>query len=129
MLRLFREREEIRVVSDQWGSPTLAGDLAGVILHLVSRKAEQYGIYHFTNDGRTHWYDFASAIYRLARERGLINREVRITPITTDQYPTRTRRPANSYLSKEKIRQAFGLSIRSWQEALTEFIGRLSEEK
>ena len=129
MIRLFREREEVRVVSDQWGSPTLAGDLAGVILHLISRHADQYGIYHFTNEGRTHWHAFASAIHQLARERGLIAREVRVLPVTTDQYPTRTRRPANSYLSKEKIRRVFGISIRPWQEALAEFIGGLSEGK
>lgn len=129
MIRLFHEREEVRVVSDQWGSPTLAGDLAGAIIHIVSRDTDQYGIYHFTNEGRTHWHAFASAIYQLARERGLIDREVRIIPVTTDQYPTKTRRPANSYLSKEKIRRIFGISIRTWQEALAEFIGELSEKK
>ena len=77
MIRLFRERGKVRVVSDQWGSPTLAGDLPGAILHLVACEANQYGIYHFTNEGRTHWHAFASAIYQLARERGLIDREVR----------------------------------------------------
>lgn len=129
MIRLFREREEVRVVSDQWGSPTLAGDLAGIILHLVSCDADQYGIYHFTNEGRTHWHAFASAIYQLARERGLVEREVRIIPITADQYPTRTKRPANSYLSKEKIQRVFDISIRPWQEALAEFIGGLPKGK
>ena len=129
MIRLFREREEVCVVADQWGSPTLAGDLAGAILHLISCNADQYGIYHFTNEGRTHWHAFASAIYKLAHERGLVEREVKIIPITTDQYPTRARRPANSYLSKEKIRRVFGISIRPWQEALTEFIGGLTEGK
>ena len=129
MIRLFREQEEVRVVSDQWGSPTLANDLAGAILRLVSYDADQYGIYHFTNEGRTQWHAFASAVYQLAREQGLVEREVRIVPVTTNQYPTRTRRPSNSYLSKEKIRRVFGISIRSWQEALAEFIGGLSEGK
>ena len=129
MIRLFQEREEVRIVSDQWGSPTLAGDLAGAIVHIVSRDTNQYGIYHFTNEGRTHWHAFASVIYQLAREQGLVERDVRIIPVTTDQYPTRTRRPANSYLSKEKIRRVFGISIRPWQEALAEFIRGLSEGK
>ncbi|MBM4314936.1 MAG: dTDP-4-dehydrorhamnose reductase [Deltaproteobacteria bacterium] len=129
MMRLFRERDEVRVVADQWGSPTLADDLARAILHLVSCDADRYGIYHFTNEGRTHWHAFAAAIYQAARERGLLEREVKITPITTDQYPTRARRPANSYMSKEKIRRVFGISIRPWQEALSELIEELTEGK
>ena len=122
MLRLFREREEIRVVADQWGSPTLADDLADTILEIIGRDSEEYGTYHFTNEGKTNWYDFARAIYRHVCSEGLINRNVRILPINTEQYPTKAKRPANSLLSKDKIKTTFGLSIRDWEAALESFM-------
>lgn len=122
MLKLFNEKEEVKVVSDQWGSPTYAGDLAGTILSIVEHNKAPCGIYHFTNEGRTNWYEFALEIYRMALDRGLIERKVKITPIGTELYPTRAKRPRNSCLSKEKIKQSLGISIRSWQEALSEFI-------
>lgn len=128
MLRLFRERDEIKVVADQWGSPTLAGDLADAILQIITRETIQYGTYHFTNEGRTNWFEFASLILELARKDHLIDREVRILPITTEQYPTRALRPANAYLSKEKIKEAFNIPIRPWQDALAELIMGLSDE-
>jgi len=129
MLRLFRERDEVRVVADQWGSPTLAGDLAEAILQIIKRDTLEYGTFHFTNEGRTNWFEFASLILELAGKHHLLDREIRLLPITTEQYPTKALRPANSYLSKEKIRRVFGISIRPWQEALTEFIGGLKEGK
>ena len=122
MLRLFREKKELRVVADQWGSPTLAEDLADTILEIIGRNSEEYGTYHFTNEGKTNWYDFAQAIYRHARAVGLINREVRILPINTEQYPTKAKRPANSLLSKDKIKKTFGLTIRDWEAALEAFM-------
>jgi dTDP-4-dehydrorhamnose reductase len=129
MLRLFQERAEVRIVADQWGSPTLAGDLADVILQIITRDTLEYGTFHFTNEGRTNWFEFSSLILELAEKHHLLNREVRLLPITTEQYPTKALRPANSYLSKEKIKAVFGIPVRPWQEALTEFIGGLAKEK
>jgi len=129
MLRLFQERDEVRVVADQWGSPTLAGDLADVIVQIITRDTLQYGTFHFTNEGRTNWFEFASLILELAGKHHLLDREVRLVPIKTEQYPTKALRPANSYLSKEKIKTVFGIPVRPWQEALIEFIGGLSEGK
>jgi dTDP-4-dehydrorhamnose reductase len=129
MLRLFQERDEVKVVADQWGSPTLAGDLADVIVRIITQDPVQYGTFHFTNEGRTNWFEFTSLILELAGKHHLFDREVRLLPIKTEQYPTKALRPANSYLSKEKIRRVFGITIRPWQEALTEFIGGLTEGK
>ncbi len=129
MLRLFQERDEVRVVADQWGSPTLAGDLADVILRIVTLETVPYGIFHYTNEGRTNWFEFASLIRKLAGEHRLIERDVRILPIKTEEYPTKAVRPANSYLSKEKIKAAFGITIRPWQEALKEFMSGLPVAK
>jgi len=129
MLRLFQERKEVGVVSDQWGSPTLAGDLADVIVDIIKRTSVPFGIFHFTNGGRTNWFEFASLILELARKHHLIDREVRLIPLTTDQYPTKALRPMNSLLSKEKIKAAFGVSVRPWQEALESYIAGIAELK
>ena len=126
MLRLFQERDEVRVVADQWGSPTLAGDLADAILQIITRDTLQYGTFHFTNEGRTSWFEFASLILKLAGKHHLLDREVRLLPIKTEQYPTKALRPANSYLSKEKIKTVFGIPVRSWQEALESFMNGLA---
>ncbi len=126
MLRLFQERDEVKVVADQWGSPTLAGDLADAILWIITRDALQFGTYHFTNEGRTNWFEFASLILELARKHHLLEREVRLLPIQTEQYPTKALRPANSYLSKEKIKTALGVPVRPWQEALESFMNSLA---
>ena len=126
MLRLFQEREEVRVVADQWGSPTLAGDLADAILQMITRKEAPYGTYHFTNEGRTNWFEFASLILELAGKHHLIDCKVQLIPIKTEEYPTKAMRPANSYLSKEKIKTMLGISIRSWQEALESFMKGIS---
>lgn len=128
MLKLFRERDEVRVVADQWGSPTLASDLAEVILRLVAGNSRAFGIYHYTNEGRTNWFDFAREIQRQACQKGLLDREIRLVPVTTDQYPTPAQRPANSYLSKEKIKRTFDITIRPWQEALEDFMNALAEK-
>ena len=128
MLRLFQERDEVRVVDDQWGSPTLAGDLADAIVRIITRETVPYGTFHFTNEERTNWFEFAREIYRQAGQAGLLNREVRLIPIKTDQYPTRALRPANSCLSKQKIKEAFKITIRPWQDALNECIAGISTE-
>jgi dTDP-4-dehydrorhamnose reductase len=126
MLQLFQERDEVRVVADQWGSPTLAGDLADAILRIITRDTFQYGTFHFTNEGRTNWFEFATLILELAGKHHLLKREVRLLPIQTEQYPTKALRPANSYLSKEKIKTVLGIPVRPWQEALESFMNGLA---
>lgn len=123
MLRLMNERDTIGVVADQRGSPTWAYDLASAILYLINLPHEKLipGIYHYTNEGETTWYDFAREIYRLGKQYSLITRDCEIKPLTTDQYPTKARRPAYSVLSKEKIK-ALGVSIPPWQESLERFM-------
>ena len=122
MLRLFKERDEVRVVGDQYGSPTYAPDLAAVILEIVRLNADAYGVYNFTNEGKISWYDFACEIYRLAQEKKLLAKEALIQRIVTKDYPTKTRRPQNSYLSKDKIMKTFNISPRNWEVALNEFM-------
>jgi dTDP-4-dehydrorhamnose reductase len=125
ILRLLKERTDIRVVNDQFGSPTYAPDLAEVILRIMQSDSDCYGIYHFTNEGRTSWHCFACAIAASAKAQGMITSDCRITEIPSEQYPTKAKRPMNSDLSKEKIRNTFHISIRPWEAALKEFLAKI----
>jgi dTDP-4-dehydrorhamnose reductase len=121
MLRLFRERGGADVVNDQWGNPTSARDLAGAILEIVEKGCPPYGTFHFAGRGRTSWYGFAQEIRAQAVARGLVDASVQVRPITTAQYPTRARRPANSTLSTEKIQRTYAITARDWRAALTDW--------
>ena len=131
MLRLFKERDLVKVVEDQWGSPTYTVDLAGAILKMIEDDSVSYGIYHFTNEGVANWYEFALTIYDKAKRLGLIegNKKVVIKPIKTEDYPTKALRPRYSVLSKEKIKKEFDLKIRDWDKALENFLISLKEER
>jgi len=126
MLRLFGERGEVRVVADQWGSPTFSRDLAAALVAVAEGAPPRYGIYHYTNEGRTNWYEFAREIYALGRRYGIVKRDVTIVPISTAEYPTRAIRPRYSYLSKEKIQRELGIACRDWREALEDFIREMA---
>lgn len=123
MLRLMRERTEIGVVADQRGSPTWARDLANAIIAVLGAERCEPGIYHYTNEGETTWYEFACEIYAQGRALSLLPHDVTIHPLTTDQYPTKAKRPAYSVLSKEKIKKTFALSIPEWRDSLIKFLG------
>jgi len=131
ILKLFKERDLVKVVEDQWGSPTYTVDLAGAILKIIEDNSASYGIYHFTNEGMTNWYEFAWTIYKKAKRLGLIedNKKVEIQPIKTEDYPTAARRPRFSILSKEKIKREFDLKVRDWDKALEDFLVSLKENR
>jgi dTDP-4-dehydrorhamnose reductase len=126
MLQLFNDRDLVRVVSDQFGSPTYCYDLAELIVKIIQDDEKKYGVYHFTNRGVTSWYMFAKEIYRLSREYKLTESDVNIVPVGTNNYPTRAERPINSSMSKEKIERAFDIEIPSWQYALRRFLHDLA---
>ena len=112
MIRLGREREQLGVVFDQIGTPTLSADLASII-YVAINKGILPGIYHYSNEGVCSWYDFALAIHRLA---GITTCHVR--PLHTDEYPAKAPRPHYSVLDKTKIKQTYGISIPHWEESL-----------
>jgi dTDP-4-dehydrorhamnose reductase len=122
MLRLFQEGPKVRVVADQWGNPTYARDLAEAICKIIVNEGEHWGTFHFTNEGRASWFDFAREIYGNACSLGMIDTNVEVFPIPASEYPTRARRPANSCLSKNKIKRELGIFPRSWQEALSDYM-------
>jgi dTDP-4-dehydrorhamnose reductase len=128
MLRVAAERPVLRVVADQIGSPTSAGDIASAIAAIVRRITagdRQWGAYHFAGGGAVSWHGFAEAIFELAAPwRGA---PPQVEAITTADYPTPARRPANSVLDCRHIGEVFGIVPRPWREALAEVIGELYE--
>ena len=114
ILRLAKEKSEIKVVNDQTGTPTYATDLAGFILNSVINRSDIRGviIYNYTNEGVATWYDFAKAII------GFYQVRCTVIPITTKEYPLPACRPAYSVLSKEKIKNEFNPFIPDWKESL-----------
>ncbi|MCX8019467.1 MAG: dTDP-4-dehydrorhamnose reductase [Chitinophagaceae bacterium] len=116
MLSLMKEKEEVRVVNDQFGSPTYAADLAEAIMTIISSAKWASGIYHYCNSGVISWYDFALAIKELS---GL---SCRIIPIPTSAYPTPARRPAFSALNMEKIISSFHLKCNDWKTSLEKML-------
>ncbi len=114
MLRLGEERGEVGVVHDQIGSPTYTVDLARLMVELM--ETDQYGIYHATNSGVCSWYEFAVEIFKQA---GL---NVKVNPLTTDQFPRPAARPKYSVLSKKKLEEKGLTPLRDWKEALAAYL-------
>ena len=135
MLRLTAEKPTLKVVFDQVGTPTYAGDLADAIGMILSSFAgstspsfagltgeSPAGIYHFSNEGVCSWYDFTKAIAELAGHTACD-----IQPCHSDEFPSKVHRPAYSVLDKTKIKQTFGLKVPYWTEPLAEVIRRIQE--
>jgi len=114
MLNLAKNKNVIRVVADQFGSPTSATEVAKVIMYLMG--TEKYGIYHASCEGYTSWFDFAAAIFE---EAGI---EAQLEPIPTSEYPTPAKRPAYSVLDNKALRERHGYFMSEWQDALHEYM-------
>ncbi|MDR2195710.1 MAG: dTDP-4-dehydrorhamnose reductase [Gallionellaceae bacterium] len=131
VLRLAQERDELRIVADQFGAPTWARDLAqatSAILDVWQRKnfdATLSGVYHLTAAGRVNWYDYAKEIMRLARDAGITPAHPDIRAISASEYPGAAKRPANSLLANDKARQVFDVALPEWQASLAECMNEL----
>lgn len=123
MLRLGAERDSLRVVADQHGAPTAAGDIAAAILSIAGKLlggATGYGTYHYTAEGVTSWHGFAEAIFDLAEPA--LGKRPTVEAIPTSAYPTPAKRPANSVLDCSKMMAAFAPPRRPWRSALEEVL-------
>lgn len=117
MLKLADERDSIKVVNDQYGTPTSSLELARMILYII--PSGQYGIYHATCEGETNWYEFACEIMKQA------GKNVKVIPVTTNEYQTNekaARRPAYSVLENQKLNSMGKYRMKDWKEALTEYM-------
>jgi dTDP-4-dehydrorhamnose reductase len=129
MLRLAERQQVVRVVSDQFGSPTYAADLAGAILNIglriVSHSAppDGFGTFHCAGAGRASWHDLATAVFRYSALHGVASPTV--IPIPTSEYPTPARRPANSVLDCTSLGKVYGIVLRPWELALSDMLNHL----
>jgi dTDP-4-dehydrorhamnose reductase len=121
MIRLMKERQELNVVSDQIGSPTYAADLAKAILDIIECGKWKAGIYHYSNEGKISWYEFALAI------KHKLNSTCIVHPIKTSGYPTPAKRPHFSLLNKGKIKVTFPVQIPDWEASLHTCLNKLQE--
>jgi len=124
MLRLMREKAEVRVVADQIGTPTWATGIAHAIWGLIGAAASP-GTYHWTDLGVATWYDFAVAIQDEALSRGLLSRAIPIVPIATAEYPTPAMRPAFSVLNTESTRELVITPAQHWRHQLRAMLDEL----
>jgi dTDP-4-dehydrorhamnose reductase len=123
MLRLGAEREHLGVVYDQVGSPTWSYDIARALTQLLPQlNASTFGTYHFTNSGAVSWYDFAVAIFEEAEVLGHPIQLTQVKPITSDQYPTPTERPAYSVLAGDKLANLLGEIAPHWRVSLRKML-------
>lgn len=123
MIRLGRSRDNLGIVADQEGGPTYAGDIASTILAIAKRYADgkptPWGIYHYSGSPHISWFGFAQHIFAEVEQAGIYAKPIpQLNAITTADYPTPAKRPANSKLDCSKIKHAFGLPPSDWQSAL-----------
>lgn len=123
MLRLGAEKDELKIIADQVGTPTYAIDLAECILAIIKNDNGQYGIYHYSNEGVTSWYDFAMGIFDIS------STQVKVYPVRTSEYVTRAVRPTFSVMDKSKVKSTFNIEIPYWRKSLEVCIKRLSEQQ
>lgn len=118
MLKLAKDRDELNIINDQIGSPTYTGDLVKTIAKIVDAGGQPlpYGLYHFSGKNPCSWYDFSAEIFKQA------NTAIKLNPIPSSQYPQKAKRPAYSYLDKEKIEKAVQSPVRDWKEMLHDYL-------
>ena len=126
MLRVGAEREELRVVADQVGTPTPAALIADVTAQAIQHPAALSGTWHLTANGETSWHGFAEAIFEEAQARGLISQRPRVLPITTAEYPTKAQRPAYSRLDTTRLQADLGIVLPDWREGLARVMGEFA---
>lgn len=126
MLRLGAERDELRVVADQVGTPTPAALIADVTARVMASSPQAAGVFHLTAQGQCSWQEFATAIFAGAQQRGLLAREPRVVPITTADYPTPARRPAYSCLDTSRLRNDLAIDLPTWQQGLDRVLDEIA---
>lgn len=126
MLRVGAERDELRVVADQVGTPTPAALIADVTARVLQHPGQLSGTWHLTASGQTSWHGFAEAIFAEAVAVGVLTKAPRVQAISSDQYPTPAKRPAWSVLDNRKLQQDFGIVLPTWQAGLQRVMSEIA---
>lgn len=122
MLNLFATKDELNIVADQFGQPTNANDLAEAIMQIIETEKMTYGVFHFSNYPETTWFDFASKIAEFSDSK------IKLSPITTDQYPTPAKRPKRSTMSLDKIEEVYHIEPKYWEHSLHDCVEILNQK-
>jgi len=132
MLRLGKEKEELKIVADQHGSPTWAGAIASTLLDIAKQYAQgnpiQWGTYHYSSQPTTTWYEFADTIFGQAADLGMMEKRPKIDSICTEEFPTAAVRPQNSTLDCSKIMKALRTTQPDWRTGLKEVLSEWREQ-
>lgn len=120
MLNLFPQKEELGIVSDQFGQPTNANDLAEAIMNIIESPNKTFGIFHFSNYPETTWFEFAQKIADFSKS------PIKLNALTTEQYPTPAKRPKRSTMCLDKIENVYGIEPKHWENSLEDCINILS---
>lgn len=123
MLNLFNQKEELGIVADQFGQPTNANDLAEAIMQIITKENKTYGIFHFSNQPETTWFNFASKIAAFS------NSKIKLKELTTEQYPTPAKRPKRSTMSLDKIEKFYQIEPKHWENSLEECVTILKNQE
>lgn len=119
MLCLGDEKESLKVVNDQIGTPTYAVDLAKFIISIIENSNQKYGVYHYSNEGVSSWYDFAKAIFEYT------NNSIKVNPVASTEFKTKAKRPSFSVLDKTKVKTNLNIEIKHWRESLKECLKKI----
>jgi len=133
MLRLAKDREVLNVVADQYGGPSPAKDISQVIINLVKQynktKTLSWGTYHYCGSPKTTWHAFAKEIFKQAYQIGLLDKEIQVNPISTNEYPTAAQRPKNSMLNCSRLNDTFGIEMPNWRVSLKQVLIELKSNQ
>lgn len=121
MLHLFPQKDQLGIVADQFGQPTNANDLAEAIMQIIEAKEKTSGIFHFSNYPETTWFEFAKKIAEFSGS------EIKLNPLTTEQYPTPAKRPKRSTMCLDKIEETYHIEPKHWENSLEECIQILTK--
>ena len=127
MLRLAQQRDELSIVDDQYGAPTSARAISHCLLDIVAHPLFNqpdcpWGLYNLQSDPGVTWYEFAQEIFLQARQQGIINKEMKLNPIPSSEFPTPVKRPANSKLDGQKLQQTFKIQAAAWKIDLSDML-------
>lgn len=120
MIKLSDSRDSLSIIDDQIGTPTYARDLANVILKFIATRNDNYGVYHYSNEGVACWYDFAKMTFEYS------NKNIDLKPISTEQYPLPAKRPKFTVLNKNKIKTKLNISIPHWTDSLKDCLKKIN---
>lgn len=129
VLNLINEKDEIKVVNDQIGSPTYGKNVAYNVLKIISKNYENYGIYNFSDLGFISWYEFAVYLEKLYFENGITKKRCNIVPISTSEFKTKAIRPKNSRMDKSKLVKNFNVNLNDWKVNLEDFVSEIKYGK